>query len=967
MIRRSADCVRLAGIFAGLTGLSLSLGCLSPTLPPSLSVWVVSGDDELGRDTPPNPENAIYSAARHAVQLKAAINETLSLQVGLRTTAAPDGPYDLRVGDLVGPSATLASHDVTTVWRVHDTRVDTFRSWYPEHTGRPATPTPCPDALVPWDAPRGGGPLTLADPGSAAIWIDIHLPPTTAPGEYRGTLELRAARTGQTVFACELRIDVLAVALPDRRSLPVICRVDPRDLLTTHLRWPRLAAAETRLLPQVPSHLAAVHLVNETMQLLEEHRTNPVLWASFPKFRPAGDRSVEVTWDDYDRLVAGWLDGSAFRDRVPLDVWAIPADIDYPAAERNGGLDSPQYGRLLGGYLAACRQHFAARGWLDKAVWRPCPPEPLTADSVASVRRAAEIAAASETNVALMAHLPAESLRSLGWFEAPTIDISGVGVWAPPAMWYEPEAMQRARGQGQKTWLMPDCPPYSASLAVEAPATDARVLPWQAYRYGAAALWVEHAAEFGPDVPTATALRSWAGPGLLCSGEPFGIRDRPLPSVRLKRLCRGLQDYELLKLLEANGKSLLAHQLAEQIVRWACTAACLDNLVTCKESGWPRDPGILALARTLMLQELAGEFDPNPAARQQQIASLAQWGVLMTQRDRVSARIDGVRLTSQPRGLSATVLGSVLNATNRPLDGRWALVNPPTDWQLAAPVSMSLQPGVRRPARIDVALAGFAYNVDGAYPFELAFDSSALGEFRVPARLAAAACPPVTNAPVIDGRLADWPLAANNAAGDFRLCRASRLESAAAPDTPRLSTRAFFGLDDQNLYVAVRCELRVGEPPVWRADNAVPIDGTIPWSQDVVEILLDPRGTAAGTSSDLYCLQVKPTGLLIARKGCRTEPPMGHSEVWSCGARVAVDVQREAWSVEIALPLAALEPAARRQPLWGFNVTRLDARRGEYSSWSGARGDCYTPAAMGNLIMLWPQGETPADINTHRP
>jgi hypothetical protein len=81
---------------------------------------------------------------------------------------------------------------------------------------------------------------------------------------------------------------------------------------------------------------------------------------------------------------------------------------------------------------------------------------------------------------------------------------------------------------------------------------------------------------------------------------------------------------------------------------------------------------------------------------------------------------------------------------------------------------------------------------------------------------------------------------------------------------------------------------------------------------------------------------------------------MGTSEAWSCGARVAASVQREDWVVELAVPLSAFGPEAQRNRVWGFNVTRLDARRGEYSSWSGARGYCYAPQFLGNLIMLWP-------------
>jgi hypothetical protein len=161
-------------------------------------------------------------------------------------------------------------------------------------------------------------------------------------------------------------------------------------------------------------------------------------------------------------------------------------------------------------------------------------------------------------------------------------------------------------------------------------------------------------------------------------------------------------------------------------------------------------------------------------------------------------------------------------------------------------------------------------------------------------------------------------------------------------------------MDREQLYVAIRCQLERDERPLWRADNTIPLDGPIPWGQDVVEILLDPHNAHEGTGGDIYCLQIKPSGLLVARKGCLTDPPMNESELWQSGAQVAVSVQPEAWVVEVAVPVASLGPSAARNRIWGCNVTRLDARRGEYSSWSGARGYTYLPHLLGNLVLLRP-------------
>jgi hypothetical protein len=326
---------------------------------------------------------------------------------------------------------------------------------------------------------------------------------------------------------------------------------------------------------------------------------------------------------------------------------------------------------------------------------------------------------------------------------------------------------------------------------------------------------------------------------------------------------------------------------------------------------------------------------------------------MMSQRTRVALSVTGVQLRTAAEQFVAQARGFILNVSNKPVQGHWTLVAP-TSWRQVSAVTSHAEPGARRLAEIALELGPLPQNVDGIYPFELAFESEAAGVFPVAARLAVANCPPLVRPPVIDGALADWPLASNNAAGDFRLGY-TRMEAGRAADArPALGTRAFFGLDAEHFYVAVRCEITPGENPSARPDNVVPIDGATPWGQDVVEVLIEPRGLPDGAPGDIYTLQIKPTGMLIARHGYRTEPPMGPSQPWAAGARTAVSTQRDAWLVELAVPLEAFPPEARRNRVWGVNVTRLDARRGEYSSWSGARHPASSPAALGNLLMLWP-------------
>lgn len=945
--RAAARLRSAAGALGAGAVLSAALGCVTPGLGPVIA-WCVGDARELRPVSQPLLESELYSAARGVVKLSAAINETVAIQLAVRSDAPPAGAFDVHVSDLVSPAGRLEAAESVRVYRVRPVRVTKFASWYPRHTGRSATPLEAGDVLTPWDAPRGGGPLRIDDRRTHVIWIDLWVPPTAGPGAYAGTLELR--RRGdppQAVFRARIELEVLPVKLPGERALPVLCRIDPRDLLAEHFDWPEGPPEELRILPDEAAHAGPRRLVESVVRELREHRMTPALWACFPKFRLADERTVEVDWQDYDALHAPWFDGDAFSDQMPLERLVLPVSENHPSAERNGGFDSPAYARVLAAYVRACQEHFAQRGWAERSVLRMFPPQRPDAEVVRRLERVAGILRHSATAFPLVAHLPAGTLRGLGWVDAPAAEPGGVGIWAGPARWSEPSRLSRERGLGRVTWFMPDRPPYSGSLAVYAPATDACSLGWQAYRYGLDGVWIEHAA----DARIGAGEASAADP-LVYAGRPFGLIDQVVPSVRLKRLRRGQQDYELLKLLEKAGKPLLAQRTAQQVVRWAFTDACAENLLRTRECGWSQDAVVYELARRVVLQELANAFAPSQAGRERQIANLADWGRLMSAAPLAQAEALGTRLALEPAGLVGRVFVAVSNDTDVPHAGTWRLAELPVGWTLRREVPVTVAPRGRSAGVLELDIRSLAYNGDGVYRFEVRYESATVGTIQAAARLAVAACPFVDPPPEIDGELGDWIAGLNNSAGDFLLCRGDGPPG--APRRPTAATRAYFCADAQTLYVAVQCQLPDGEQPSWRPDNVIPIDADCPWGQDVVEVLLCPQDATVARAEDIFVLQIKPSGFVATLRGPRTEPPMNRSEPWAAQARVAVGRRPDAWTVEAALPLRSLNTAARGSVVWGCNITRLDSQRGEYSSWSGARGYTYAPELMGNLILQAP-------------
>ena len=123
----------------------------------------------------------------------------------------------------------------------------------------------------------------------------------------------------------------------------------------------------------------------------------------------------------------------------------------------------------------------------------------------------------------------------------------------------------------------------------------------------------------------------------------------------------------------------------------------------------------------------------------------------------------------------------------------------------------------------------------------------------------------------------------------------------------------------------------------------------MPLGIDLVEILIDPLNAGTRSPSDLYHIVVKRSGMDLAEKGIQFDPPVGRREPWPVDIDLATNAAPGHWSAELRIPLSAFDPVTTEPTTWGFNITRYDAGRQEFSTWSGATGNAYDPLSLGNL------------------
>jgi len=176
--------------------------------------------------------------------------------------------------------------------------------------------------------------------------------------------------------------------------------------------------------------------------------------------------------------------------------------------------------------------------------------------------------------------------------------------------------------------------------------------------------------------------------------------------------------------------------------------------------------------------------------------------------------------------------------------------------------------------------------------------------------------PPCTKAlfgtPSIDGTLDDalWSSAPN--LGPF----ADYLGRAPA----RADTRAWIAYDDQNLYLAVRCEHTPGaelDVDVTRHDDET-------WDDDGIQLFIDPWNSQSGW----YRIVVNAMGVI------RDQVPMEAGVGWESNARVAARRNRDHWILEMAVPFSSLDLARRSHDTWRINVMRRDSDSGQSTAWS---------------------------------
>jgi len=937
-----------------------SLSACTPSQPAANLTFLATADGVNPAWMPEGTPNSLFDRAENRIHLTAALDETIAFRLSATYSGDIDADVSVTVDDWHSGDATLTA-DAVTIFRVHSVHVSRWPGWHIRSIAPDRRYEPVDDVLVPADAPRGGLPCRMSDGDTLSLWVDVDVSKGTSPGVFWSKLRLRC--DGETTATVDLRLEVLPFVLPGRQGVVLAADVDLEALFAHHVTYQGKPCRATRIMGDSPIRSELQSILDTTARMLQRHKVSPLMSTHYPVVKIDALGALRVGWEDYDCTVEGYLDGTKFVDRAALPLWVIPFDERFPAPPAYGAAQSPTYSRHLREYLAQCAEHFAERGWLARSFVKIPYAETPNPRSVQASEHFARVIRKADPRVRILSHLFPQDLEAYGWPDFPTGDLLGyVDVWCPPAQFYAPPepigGVEPAR-----MWMAVDRPPFSGTIELGVPAADTRVVPWQACREKAPVVWLGTINPW-PDVAErltaqdcieSSGGRTGARAPLLYPGAIAGLTE-PIPSVRLKRLRRGMLDLSYLELMRAKGIGHLADVLIDSLAPYAGAKAYRYHYADPRAIGWVRDPRWWREAKRIMIGELELALQEGFPEQQTRTAANVRWRRFIEAVRHVRLEVEGVRVRRVPRAAhgDATIECTVVvhNHKRTPVSGSIDFGELPVGWSgLDAPVDVFVPPCDSSRIILVARAAVVTWDENGVRNVPIEFTTNEGRVRTVSARMSYLAAQPLQGEIRIDGDLSDWPPSVGNLASGFTLIAAGA-EGENSRSTS--ATRVYVSADAQALYFAFHCATQ-GTARVHAVhSNVVNYDDWIPVGEELVEIALDPSGAGTHSTSDLYHIVIKPSGALWER-GINADPPTGRRRVWAADVQHAARTYPDHWVAEVRIPLEAFDTSAdtptTRGRIWGVNFSRFDLEHQEYSNWAGAIRNFYNPASLGNFAL----------------
>ena len=466
-------------------------------------VWLTRGSRKVyPTELPPqNPPGHFH--------LGLARNEHEGLQVSVRTA----DNYRLEAA-----TVQVGSFSLPDGTRLPDTAFQTHVVGYVRvsnpsgHPAAPAVPSWCPDPLLP------AHPVDVLPGRTQTFWVDVHAKAETTPGTYTGTLRLEARNHAPVILP--LTIEVAPIVLPRTPAMRTAFSIMENFTRQTY----------GSLTPR---------LRRQSLDIMLDHRLNP---DDISRYRPP---RIE------DLLYARKRGMNTFNilnlvpepEGNPLWVCYVPlSDYSEDFTER--------LARRLDPVVAELRRHDLAkiayvygfderRRDYDPTIRRICRFIKERYPEVSTFTTAGYMFDAR-------ANASPDDRDYMDWY-------------CPLTPRYRLDLARRLRRQGKQVWWYVCCGPhypYANFAGMDYPSIEGRLLAWMTYAFEVDGLLYWHVNYWSHNAPidgddpylswSPTFIAGMTGDGVLVYPHKEGL----ISSIRLENVRDGIEDYEVLTLLE---------------------------------------------------------------------------------------------------------------------------------------------------------------------------------------------------------------------------------------------------------------------------------------------------------------------------------------------------------------------------------------------------------------------------------
>ena len=485
------------------------------------------------------------------------------------------GPLTPMRGNAIAP-------DRVTLYREHYIQV---RKLSPKSKDAPGW---YPDALIPFLDPITGkppvrarfsaAPFDIAPNSNQPLWIDVLTPRDAIPGEYTGAITISAE--GIRPQRVPIKLTVWDFTLPETPSM----RTHFGNAAVNPLLAPQNSASggldevEQRALQTAYARIMAAHRISP-----------PIPRFLMPKVNADGSIDPQPT----ERELKQWI------ERFHITSFPVPfLGKDGPGWRGDPlGADRERNTR----YLRAMYTYLKAHHW-DEMAYIYVADEPSSREEYDDVRARARFVREVAPGLKVLC-TKGPQVRNPRWGSL----VGSVDIWV--ALWpiFEEAAVKKRLSAGEEIWSYTalcqghqDTPCWELDF----PLLNYRIPMWVSWRFGITGLF------YWSTTNWASSLDVWTDPvtyenqynmegSLLYPGTDAGVQGF-VPSIRLKIIREGLEDYEYLTILAQRRGRPVAENVVRKIARsW---------------HDWDTDPRHLSEARAEIVRSIFGD-NVNPKAR----------------------------------------------------------------------------------------------------------------------------------------------------------------------------------------------------------------------------------------------------------------------------------------------------------------------------------------------------------------